>query len=238
MSDAGIFVRLCFESPGWVIRSLSSHKLVISSNVLVFPRPEHPADPADPQRRPRRPPPLSRHLARRQSGQRSRPLRVASPRAPVCPAHRGRLAHGRAHRPRAGPRRRRRPLSGWFPIPLSLARTPAMTSPPVLSPSSPASLIARCTAPAPLHSTFPVRKSSARTSLTRPSPPPSARSRFPRGSSRCFAFPLAHRPPAPSASRSGTPSIFRDASGGIHKEKLECCGARANAVAAGARGRG
>ena len=35
MSDAGIFVRPCSESRGWVIRSVSSRKLVITRNAVV-----------------------------------------------------------------------------------------------------------------------------------------------------------------------------------------------------------
>ena len=35
MSDAGIFVRPCFESRGWIIRFLSSRKLVITCNAFV-----------------------------------------------------------------------------------------------------------------------------------------------------------------------------------------------------------
>ena len=39
MSDAGIFVRPCAESRGWVIRSLSSRKLVVSRNASAVREP-------------------------------------------------------------------------------------------------------------------------------------------------------------------------------------------------------
>ena len=39
MSDAGIFVRPCVESRGWVVRCLRTRKLVVSRNVYVVKDP-------------------------------------------------------------------------------------------------------------------------------------------------------------------------------------------------------
>ena len=91
LSDAGIFVRPCAESRGWVVRCLRTRKLVVcttSTSLRTRPRGMPSWPPATTS---------SAATARwTRRGRRSLPFRRESPRATGYPTHCGRPAHWRA----------------------------------------------------------------------------------------------------------------------------------------------
>ena len=109
MYGASIFMRPCAESREWVIRSLSSRKLVVSRDVSVVCDPNTRRAQLALSTGHRRPSWRAGHLARHVPGQRACPLRLAPRGAAVRAAHRRRRAHVALF---PGPRCERRPCLG------------------------------------------------------------------------------------------------------------------------------